>query len=71
MVDYENTIGETRATQRSMERSILGVRRRDKVPNSVIRERSGMKRIGYTIRKMKFKYAGHMVRTKGDRWNRR
>jgi len=60
-----------RATQRSMERSILGVRRREKVPNNVIRERTGMKRIGYTIRKMKFKYAGHVVRGKGDRWNRR
>ncbi|MBP1527199.1 MAG: hypothetical protein H9Q66_04685 [Spiroplasma ixodetis] len=58
-------------TQRAMERRILGLRIKDRVSNRRMRSETQSKDIGYTIKKLKFKYAGHMYRTQEDRWNRR
>lgn len=58
-------------TQRSMERIILGVRKMEKISNETIRERTKTTDIGYTIKKTKFKYAGHMIRGEKERWARK
>ena len=59
-----------RATQRAMERSILRVKRVDRIPNSKIEKQTNVKDIGYTIKKTKFKYAGHIMKGKNDRWEK-
>ncbi len=61
---------EIRTTQRIMERNILGLRKKDKIQNTKIRKTKAMD-IGYTIKKAKFKYTGHIARITGDRWVRK
>ncbi len=56
-------------TQNSMLRSILGIRLKDKVKNEIIRKQTGAKNIGYIIKKLKLKYAGHMIRNNSEKWN--
>ena len=48
-------------TQRSMERSILGVKRLEKIRNATIREKTGARDILETIALTKFRYAGHLA----------
>ena len=57
-------------TQRAMERKILGIRLPDKVSNRAVREKTQSKDIGAMVKKLKFRYAGHMYREKELRWNR-
>ena len=52
-----------------MERSVLGVKRRDTIENKEIKEKTGCICIGYTIRKLNVKYADHAVKTDKERWN--
>ena len=59
------------ATQRSMERSILYVKKGEKISNEVIRKRTGTHDILYQIRKLKIKFAGHVARHGGKRWSKR
>ena len=49
---------------------MLGIKKIDKIRNSDIRGRSGMKDVGYIIKKQKFRYAGHVMRQEG-RWGRK
>jgi len=60
-----------RKTQRAMERSTMKIKLKYKIRSSVIREEIRIKDIGYTTKKLKCKYAGHVVRTEGDRWAKR
>lgn len=57
-------------TQRAMERSILNIRLRDKIRNTSIREETQVQDVGYTIKKLKFKYAGHIMRASNERWEK-
>ena len=60
-----------RVTQRQMERSILGIERRDRIKNENIRKETGAKDMRYTIRKLKIKYAGHVARQGENRWSKK
>ena len=48
--------------QRGVEKSVLGVKRRNQKEHKEIRERTGYIDAGYTVRRLKIKYVGH-VRT--------
>ncbi len=50
-------------------RSILGVKIKDKIRLNCIRGKTKCKDKGYTITKLKFKYAGHMAREGSKKWN--
>lgn len=58
-------------TQRSMERIMLKVSRRDRIRNTEIRERTGITDIITFIRQRKLKWAGHVMRRKDNRWTTR
>jgi len=63
-------VEELRTKQRAMEQSIRKEKRVDRIPNSKIRKQTNVKDIGYTIKKATFKYAGHIMRGKNDRWEK-
>ncbi len=52
-----------------MLRSILNIKRQGKIKTSEIKGRTKIRDIGYIIKKIKFKYAGHLVWGK-DSWNK-
>lgn len=54
--------------QHSMERSMLNVKRRDKVNLNVIRLKTKTIDVSYTIKKLKLKWAGHLIRNKTNKW---
>lgn len=58
-------------TQRAMERSILKIKVKDRVRNEKIREETDAIDVGYRIRKLKYKYAGHVMRMGQERWVKR
>ncbi len=51
-----------------MERSILGVRKKERKRNEEIRQLTKMRDIGKVIKKLKWKYTDHIMRQKGGRW---
>lgn len=57
--------------QRSMERSILRIRLKDKIRNVEIRDKTKITDVLHHITKMKWKWAGHVARIDDDRWTRR
>jgi hypothetical protein len=59
-----------RRTQLAMERSIIDVKRRDRVRNALVRKKTGATDIRYLIKKMKYRYAGHISRKEGNRWEK-
>ena len=61
-------VEELRTKQRAMEQSIRKEKRVDRIPNSKIRIQTNVKDIGYIIKKTQFKYMGHIMRGKSDRW---
>ncbi len=48
-------------TQIAMEPSLAGIKRRDKMRNTYIRELTGAKDRRFIIKKLKFDYAGHVA----------
>ena len=58
-------------TQRTMERSIINVIRRDKIPNAPVKRRTEAIGIAYIVKKSKIKYAGQMTKASTERWNKR
>ena len=54
--------------QRSMERSMLNITRRDKIRNDVIRSKTQLKDIIETAQNLKGQWAGHIARMNNDRW---
>jgi hypothetical protein len=58
-------------TQRSMERAMIGVTKRDHKTNKWIREKSGLCDIMETIKKQKWCWAGHVARMNDGRWTKR
>ncbi len=59
------------STQMSMQRSMLGIKRKDRIRNEEITKKLRIKDCGYKINKLKFDYAGHVARREGGRWERR
>jgi hypothetical protein len=59
-----------RVTQRTMERSILKIKKRDKIRNRDIRGQTQSTDVGYKIKKAKFQYAGHIMRSERERWTK-
>ncbi|CAG9130127.1 unnamed protein product [Plutella xylostella] len=54
--------------QRAMERSILGVTRLDRVRNTTLRFATRIKDVGAQTAKLKWAWAGHVMRMHPDRW---
>ena len=54
-----------------MERSMLNITYKDRRANIWVRERTKLIDIIYTVRKMKWSWAGHINRLKDDRWTSR
>ena len=59
------------ATQTKMERSMLNITYKDRKTNIWVRERTKLIDIIYTVRKMKWSWAGHINRLKDDQWTSR
>ena len=67
----KHLVSKLRTTQRSMERAIIGVTKRDHLTNKKVRELSGTNDIISTIKKLKWSWAGHIARMKDNRWTQR
>ena len=59
------------AAQTKVERSLLNITYKDRRTNIWVRERTKLRDIIYTVRKMKWSWAGHINRLKDDRWTSR
>ena len=59
------------AAQTKMERSMLKITYKDRRTNIWVRERTKLIDIIYTVRKMKWSWAGHINRLKDGRWTSR
>ena len=57
-------------TQNAMLRSILQVKLVDKVKTMDIFAKTGAKRVGVVAKKLKYKFAGHMIRDQTTKWGR-
>ncbi len=64
----KNQMNRIKSTQKAMERSVLGLKGIDKIRNKNIRGITKIKDIGYTTKKAKFKYVGHIARLDNVRW---
>lgn len=60
-----------RVTQRRMERAMLGLSWRDRVPNESLRRRTGVVDAVERIALLKWNWAGHVARRTDNRWTRR
>lgn len=56
--------------QHSMERSILNIKLKDKIKLGIIRRQTKITDITYCIKKLKWRWAGHMIRSKRDKWSK-
>ncbi|PZC78256.1 hypothetical protein B5X24_HaOG202328 [Helicoverpa armigera] len=54
--------------QRAMERSLLGIKRTDRIRNTVIRSRTGVADVGQKAATLKWNWAGHVSRMHPERW---
>lgn len=59
-----------RVTQRSMERSLLKIRRTDRIRNTTVRSRTGITDVIDRAKELKWNWAGHIVRLNDDRWTK-
>lgn len=64
-------VDKIRVTQRAMERQMLGVSLRDRIPNEEIRNRTGTIDAIERIATLKWNWAGHVARLSDNRWTRR
>lgn len=59
-----------RVTQRSMERAMIGITRRDKKTNVWIRQQTGLQDIVARVKELKWQWAGHIARLTDNRWTK-
>jgi Reverse transcriptase (RNA-dependent DNA polymerase) len=59
-----------KTTQRSMERAMIGVTKRDHRTNEWVRQQTGVQDIIVRIKQLKWQWAGHVARTIDNRWTR-
>lgn len=55
--------------QRSMERSMMSIRKSEKIRNTIIRNITKIENVTYTIRKQKWRWAGHILRGP-EKWSK-
>lgn len=67
----KKTAEQIRVAQRAMERSMLGISLRDRVPNKTIRQKTGLTDAIDRITRLKWNWAGHLARTTDGRWTKR
>jgi len=60
-----------RITQRSMERAMVGVTRRDRKTNGWLRQQTGVQDITMKIKQLKWQWAGHVARMTDNRWTKK
>lgn len=65
------SVEKIRVTQRAMERSMLGLTLRDRIPNAIIRAKTGTTDAVERIAHMKWNWAGHVARMDDTRWTKR
>ncbi|CAF4805726.1 unnamed protein product [Pieris macdunnoughi] len=65
----KNVTNKLSVCQHAMERSMTGIKRKDKVRSSNIRGKTKVQDITLKIRRQKWKWAGHMIRGK-DKWSK-
>lgn len=58
-----------RSCQRKMERYILNIKLMDKINSKSIRSRTNMLDALYMCKKLKWKWAGHIIRARNERWS--
>ena len=66
----EKTIKKLETTQSAMLRSILNIKRKDKIKNEYIYKKTQIKNIKNIISKLKWNWAGHIIRFKDERWTK-
>ncbi len=71
MDPYKNGDGKSEGNPPRMERSIIGLRWDDKVTNSQVRMLTRMEDVGYKTKKLKGKFAEHVAREVGQKWNQK
>ena len=59
-----------KTTQRSMERAMIGITRRDHRTNEWVRQQTGVQDIIVRIKQLKWQWAGHVARISDDRWTK-
>lgn len=64
-------IKKLRVTVRSMARIMLGITRKDKKKKQWITEQSLLVDVGKIVTERKWNWAGHIVRTKDERWSKK
>ena len=60
-----------RTAQRAMERKMLNLKIKDKIPYTEIRKRTRVQDIVHFVLKQKWKWAGHVARLDDNRWTQR
>lgn len=66
----EKHSGALKVCQTKMERSILNIKLRDKVKLTNIRTKTKISDVTYTVKKLKWKWVGHMIRNKRNKWSK-
>ena len=67
----KSQVSSLQKTQRAMERSLLGIKLRERKSNEEMRKVTETVDVGYKIKKQKFKYAGHIIRGSNERWTKK
>jgi exonuclease III len=67
----ETTLKKIRTTQMAMERSILNIRRTDRKRNTFIKSITQLEDLVKSIKTLKWKWAGHVIRIDNNRWTRK
>ena len=67
----KKSVNKVRVTQRAMERSMLGITIRDRVPNEAIRRRTGVTDAVERMACLKWSWAGHVARMSHEKWTKR
>ena len=66
----ESQKSKLKVCQRAMERSILGVRRTDRIRNTELRSKTRIIDLGVKTAKLKWDWAGHVCRMNPERWTK-
>ena len=65
----QKNIGKLANCQHAMERSMLSVKKSDRLKNKVIRNKTKVHDITHKIKRLKWRWTGHMIRGK-DKWSK-
>ncbi|GFN74509.1 endonuclease-reverse transcriptase [Plakobranchus ocellatus] len=58
-------------SQRAMERKMLNIKLKDKIPTMEIRKKTQVTDVVQYIQRQKWRWAGHIARETGNRWTKR